>query len=82
MYNFIDKTILYKNRITISITLFIFILFTIHYFKPNFIYNNDGSFTQFGIGYDNKTIFPIWLIIIILSLLCYISVMYFIIKLQ
>jgi hypothetical protein len=76
MYNFIDKSTLYKNRISVSITLFIAILFLIHYFKPNFIYNNDGSFMQLGVGYSNKTIFPIWLIVIIVALLSYISVMY------
>lgn len=78
MYNFIDKNVLYKNRIFICIIIFIFIFFIIHYIKPNFIYNNDGSFMQLGLGYTNKTIFPIWIISILLALLTYIGVMYFI----
>ena len=78
MFNIIDKTILYKNRIITSIFLFFIILLIIHYFKPNFIYNNDGSFMNLGVGYSNKTIFPIWFIVIILALISYICVMYFI----
>jgi len=73
-----DKSILYKNRILISITIFISILFIIHYIKPESIYNIDGTFMQLGVGYNNKTIFPIWVIVIILALFSYVSVMYFI----
>jgi hypothetical protein len=82
MYNFIDKNILYKNRILICLVIFIIFLFFLHSIKPNFIYNNNGTFMEFGIGYTNKTIFPIWFIVIIFSLLIYIFVMYFINKMN
>ena len=75
---FIDKAILYKNRLLISITIFILLLLFINWIKPNFVYNNDGTFIQLGIGYTNRTIFPIWLVVILLALFVYISVMYFI----
>jgi hypothetical protein len=78
---YFDKATMYKNRITISITIFIALLLLIHYIKPNMIYNKDGSFMEFGVGYSNKTIFPIWLVIIILALLCYMAVMFAIYKL-
>jgi len=45
--------------------------------KPTFLYNNDGSLREFGIGYKNKTIFPVWLLSIVLGILCYLSVKYY-----
>jgi len=46
-------------------------------YKPYFFYNHDGSLKQFGIGYKNKTILPIWLFFIILGILCYLFVIYY-----
>jgi hypothetical protein len=45
--------------------------------KPNFLYNNDGSLREFGVGYKNKTILPLWLVAILLSMLCYLGVLYY-----
>ena len=69
------KPLLYKNRIAISIFIFASLLFLIHTIKPSIVYDNDGSFLQLGVGYSNKTIFPIWLVCVILALLSYIAVM-------
>jgi hypothetical protein len=47
-------------------------LFSIfHYFKPGFAYNELGGFRQFGVGYQNKTIFPVWVVAIILAIFSY-----------
>ena len=46
--------------------------------KPGFLYKSDGSIREFGVGYKNKTILPIWLLSIILGILCYLAVMYYI----
>ena len=40
------------------------------------IYEEDGSFRQFGVGYKHKTVIPIWFISIILSILTYTFVRY------
>ena len=45
--------------------------------KPKFLFNRDGSLRVFGIGYRNKTIFPIWLLSMILGILCYLYVTYY-----
>ncbi len=45
--------------------------------KPSFIYENDGSFRQFGLGYKKKTVIPIWLITIILAILSYVFILYY-----
>jgi len=45
--------------------------------KPSFLYNNDGSLREFGVGYKNKTILPLWLFSIVLGILTYVSVLYY-----
>ena len=50
----------------------------IQYLKPKFLYKNDGSIREFGIGTKNKTILPIWLLSIVLGILCYLFVIYYI----
>jgi hypothetical protein len=46
--------------------------------KPACFYNNDGSIREFGIGYKNKTILPIWLLSLFLGILSYLAVLYYI----
>jgi hypothetical protein len=46
-------------------------------FKPGFLFKNDGSIREFGVGYRNKTILPIWLLAIILGILSYLFVLYY-----
>jgi len=66
-----------KNQTLISIILFLIIYFIIQIDHPLFIYNINGSIKQFGVGYKNKTILPIWLLSIVLGILCYIAVKYY-----
>ena len=49
----------------------------VHYIKPAFLYTKEGGFREFGVGYKNKTVIPIWLISIILAILSYVAVMYY-----
>jgi hypothetical protein len=51
---------------------------TIQMMKPAFLYNKDGSIREFGVGYKNKTILPIWLLSLILGILSYLFVMYYV----
>ena len=68
-----------RDNITMtSIVLFIILFVIIHVIKPSFLYNSNGSIRDFGVGYKNKTILPIWLLSIILGILCYLFVMYYI----
>ena len=66
-----------KNQTLISIILFLIIYFIIQVDHPLFIYNINGSLKQFGVGYKNKTILPVWLLSIVLGILCYIAVKYY-----
>jgi hypothetical protein len=61
---------MYKNYIKenitfVSIVIFIVLFGIIQLIKPAFLYNKDGSPREFGIGYRNKTILPIWLLSIV-----------------
>jgi hypothetical protein len=73
---------MYKNYIKeniafVSIVIFIFIFGIIQLSKPSFLYNKDGSPREFGIGYKNKTIFPIWILAIVLGIFSYLVVLYY-----
>ena len=66
-----------NNTTLVSIFIF-FIFFTlIQLIKPSFIYNNNGSLREFGVGYKNKTILPLWLFSIVLGIFTYILVLYY-----
>ena len=67
-----------ENATLVSVILFIIIFGLIQMMKPACFYNKDGSIREFGIGYKNKTILPIWLSSIVLGILCYLAVMYYV----
>jgi hypothetical protein len=67
-----------ENITLVSVVLFIFIFGIIQMMKPVCFYNRDGSIREFGVGYRNKTILPIWLLSLILGILCYLAVLYFV----
>lgn len=67
-----------ENITLVSVVMFIIIFGTIQMMKPACLYNRDGSIREFGIGYRNKTIFPIWLLSLCLGILCYLFVMYYV----
>ena len=67
-----------KNINLVSIILFVIFFIVIMVIKPGFIFDKNGKPRTFGVGYKNKTIFPIWVIIIFLAILCYLFVLYYI----
>jgi uncharacterized membrane protein YidH (DUF202 family) len=74
------NTIQYIRKHTLSVSIFLFIIIfgIIQMLKPTCFYNKDGSIREFGIGYRNKTIFPIWLLSLTLGILCYLALLYYI----
>jgi hypothetical protein len=71
------RTFTRNNIILVSIVIFLIIFGIVQLIKPSFIYNNDGTLREFGIGYKNKTILPLWLFSIVLGILSYIFVLYY-----
>ena len=79
MNNINQINIFISNHVTVvSIFLFIIIFYLIKIMKPSFLFKPDGSMREFGIGYKNKTILPLWLVAILLSMLCYLGVLYYV----
>lgn len=76
------KQFIRKNVPLVSIILFIIIFGVIQMMKPSFLYNPDGSLREFGIGYKNKTILPVWLLSIVLGILSYVLVLFYITKIR
>ena len=40
------------------------------------LFYEDGTLKEFGLGYKNKTILPIWLVAVVVAILSYMVVMY------
>ena len=60
-----------KRRLVSAIVLFLALFSLFHWIKPGFAYNDLGGFRPFGLGYKNKTIFPVWVVVIILAIFSY-----------
>jgi hypothetical protein len=72
---FLNKSFVRVNKSSVAVVLFLIIMFAIHQVKPSLLYTKEGSFRQFGVGYRQKTVVPIWLAAIFISILCYLLVM-------
>jgi hypothetical protein len=69
-------TLIRNNLAGSAIALYIVVFMLVQYMNPSFLYNEDGSLREFGIGYSSKTVLPIWLVAIILGILSYLTVFY------
>lgn len=72
------KSLVGRYNLTLTIILFLLIFMIVVYLKPGFLFNNDGSIRNFGLGKSKCSIFPIWLFVIFIAILIYLSVMYYI----
>ena len=75
MYNL--KGFVRYNKLSVAITAFLLIFTSIHVIKPALLYNADGGFRPFGVGYRHKTVIPIWLISINIAILSYLAVLFY-----
>jgi polyferredoxin len=70
-----NRLMIRRNVVAVTIILF-FILFSIvNYIQPGMMYNPEGGIRGFGINQQSKTIFPIWLITIVLAIFSYVFVL-------
>jgi hypothetical protein len=74
----LTKRFLQVHKVNIAIVIFILIFGVIHWTKPSLMYNSDGGFRPFGVGYAHKTVIPMWIVAIILAILAYLAVLFFI----
>ena len=62
---------MFKTIINLSIIIFVVIFILITQFKPYFLYNKKGCLRVFGLGKNNSTIIPLWLLVIIIAIISY-----------
>ena len=72
------KAFINANKANVAILLFLVVFSILHYFKPKMIYNDEGGFRPFGVGYRHKTVIPIWVVAIILAIFSYLAVLVYI----
>jgi hypothetical protein len=75
----LNKSFVRVNKTSIAIGIFVLLFLLIHAFKPALFYTPEGGFREFGVGYKQKTVVPIWLAAIFIALLSYLAVMYYLI---
>ena len=72
-----SRTFIRNNITLVSIIIFAIIFISVQIMKPGFLYKRDGSVREFGIGYKNKTIMPVWLFSLLLGIMSYLVVLYY-----
>ena len=72
------KQIVRQNVVSFSILMYICLYLLVMSLKPSFLFQKDGSLREFGIGYRNKTVIPVWFLAIFIATLSYFSVMYYV----
>lgn len=66
------------NKLNVAVFIFVFLFSIVHIAKPPLLYTKEGGFRQFGVGYKQKTVVPIWIVAILLAILSYLGVLYYI----
>jgi hypothetical protein len=64
-----------NNKLSFSILIYLIVYLLICYIKPSFIFNHDGSLREFGINNSRKTVIPIWILSLLISILSYLFVL-------
>ena len=63
----------FDDNIKLAIILFGIFSFGLYYLKPSVAFNEDGTFKQFGVNKE-QTIYPFWLITLIVGILIYLII--------
>ena len=74
---FIPRKFIRFHKVNIAIFIFLVSFCIIHMAKPSVVYNTEGGFRPFGLGYSHKTVIPIWSVAIFLSIFSYLSVLWY-----
>jgi len=71
------RSFIRRHITSVAIILFVVTFCAVQTYAPHFLYNEDGSIREFGIGYKKKTVIPIWLVALILAIFSYLFVLYY-----
>jgi len=67
-----------NNKPLVSIIIFILFFIILISSKPSLVFDKNGKPREFGLGYRNKTVCPIWLVLIICGIISYLVVLYYV----
>ena len=73
-----NRAFILKNINLTAVIIFLFLYIILVTIKPGLMFTKEGVIRDFGIGYKNKTVTPVWFITIILAILSYLLVNVFI----
>ena len=73
-----NRSFILKNINLTAIIIFLFLYTILVTIKPGLMFTKEGLIRDFGVGYKNKTVTPVWLITIIIAILSYLLVHIFI----
>lgn len=71
-----DLRYIRSNTLEVSILCFLFLYISVHVIQPGVIYDHNGCLRQFGINQSKKTIFPAWLVALILAIISYLGILF------
>ena len=66
----------FKNPLHCSILIYLLIISLIIYLKPKMIFTKNGKIKSWGLS-DNKTIYPLGLVVLVIAILCYFFISYY-----
>lgn len=64
-----------NNIMLVSLVIFLILFAILLIYKPTLMFDKNGRPREFGIGYKNKTILPLWLMVIILAIITYFCIL-------
>ena len=63
--------IIHQSPLKSAIILYLLIVIIILIIKPKSLFDSKGNSKQFGVGREDKTIFPVWLLFLLIAIICY-----------
>lgn len=66
-----------QHRLLTSITIFLIVYAGLILLSPKFCFDKEGNLLNFGLNYKNKTILPVWLLVIVIAILSYFFTYYY-----
>lgn len=66
-----DRSYVKTNIIRISVAAFVVIYLALISCRSSYLYTDEGSLREFGIGKSGKTVLPAWLAAVLLAIVVY-----------
>ena len=74
----LDPRFVRFHKLSVALVIFLVLMGILHTVKPALVYDRQGRFREFGLGYRNCTVFPIWLMSVLLAIFSYAAVLWYV----